>query len=115
MSTFADTVLRGTHAARPTDNSAGTTGRLYYEMDTHQWFRDNGTGWDECDGADTAAIHDDVSGEISALAEKTSPASNDVLIIEDSADSNNKKKVRIGNLPTGEGGGGDFLVMQVFS
>lgn len=48
---------------------------------------------------DGSAIHDNVSGEIAALTEKTTPVSADLLIIEDSEDSNAKKKVQIGNLP----------------
>ncbi len=55
-------------------------------------------------GTDADAIHDNVAGEISAITEKTTPVSADLLIIEDSADSNNKKKVQVGNLP---GGGSD--------
>ncbi len=54
---------------------------------------------------DKDAIHDNVSGEISALTEKVSPTSSDLLIIEDAAASNAKKKVQIGNLPAGNGGG----------
>ena len=50
-------------------------------------------------GSDTSAIHDDTAGEISAVAEKATPVSADVFLIEDSADSNNKKQVQIGNLP----------------
>lgn len=42
------------------------------------------------------------AGEISALTEKTSPVAADVVIIEDSADSNNKKKVQVGNLGIGD-------------
>ena len=52
-------------------------------------------------GADGDAIHDNVSGEISAITEKASPVSGDVLIIEDSASSYAKKKVQIANLPGG--------------
>ena len=52
-------------------------------------------------GADADAIHDNVAGEIAAITEKTVPVGTDLLIIEDSADSNNKKKVQIGNLPGG--------------
>ena len=54
-------------------------------------------------GTDTTAIHDNVAGEISATAvlEKVTPVSGDWLLIEDSADSDNKKKVQIGNLPAG--------------
>ena len=55
-------------------------------------------------GTDADAIHDNVAGEISAITEKTSPVSADLLIIEDSADSNNKKRVQVGNLPGGGGG-----------
>lgn len=51
--------------------------------------------------ADT--VHDNVAGEIAAISEKASPVNADLVIIEDSADSNNKKKVQVGNLP---GGGG---------
>ena len=47
---------------------------------------------------DTTAIHKATSAEISALAEKTTPASVDVVVIEDSAASYAKKKVQVGNL-----------------
>lgn len=50
------------------------------------------------------AIHDATGGEIAAITEKATPASGDWLLIEDSAASNVKKKVQIGNLPTGGGG-----------
>lgn len=56
-------------------------------------------------GSDTTAIHTDTSAEISGLTEKASPVSGDLLVIEDSAASNAKKKVQIGNLP----GGGNTL------
>ena len=56
-------------------------------------------------GIDTDAIHDNVAAEINAITEKVTPISADLLIIEDSADSNNKKRVQIGNLPGGGGGG----------
>lgn len=54
-------------------------------------------------GSDATAIHGNVAGEISALTEKTTPVSADLIVVEDSADSNNKKKVQVGNLP-GAGG-----------
>ena len=56
------------------------------------------------DGADSTAIHDDTAGEILAITLKGAPVSADVLLIEDSADSNNKKRVTVGSLPTGGGG-----------
>jgi hypothetical protein len=54
-------------------------------------------------GSDTTAIHDDTAGEISAVTEKATPVSADLLLIEDSADSNNKKRVQVGNLPSSSG------------
>lgn len=48
---------------------------------------------------DDAAIHDNVSSEISALTEKTTPVSGDHILIEDSAASNAKKRIKVGNLP----------------
>ena len=53
---------------------------------------------------DQTAIHDDVAGEIAVVTEKVTPVNGDFLLIEDSADSNNKKRVQIGNLPSVGGG-----------
>ena len=50
---------------------------------------------------DEDAIHDNVAGEIAAITEKGTPVSADLLVIEDSADSDNKKRVQVGNLPGG--------------
>jgi hypothetical protein len=50
---------------------------------------------------DITAIHKDTAAEISGLTEKTTPVNADLIIIEDSADSNLKKKVQLGNIPTG--------------
>ena len=55
-------------------------------------------------GTDADAIHDNVAGEIAAVTEKTTPVSADLLLIEDSAASNAKKRVQVGNLPGGGGG-----------
>ena len=67
------------------------------------------------DGADGTAIHADVVGEIAAVTVKATPVSGDLILIEDSADSNNKKSITIGTLP----GGSDqtsnrFLTAQDF-
>ena len=48
------------------------------------------------------------AGDINSFAEKTSPAAADMLLLEDSAASYAKKKVRIGNLPSGGGGSTTF-------
>lgn len=67
-------------------------------------------GWkdDPSGGADTDAIHVDESGEIAGLTAKASPVSADLLVIEDSEDTNAKKKVQIGDLPGGGGGSSTF-------
>lgn len=49
--------------------------------------------------ANPNAIESDQAGEIAALTEKSTPVSADLLLIEDSAASNAKKKIQIGNLP----------------
>ncbi len=56
------------------------------------------------DGADGSAIHADTAAEISAISLKPIPVSADLILIEDSADSDNKKKITVGSLPTGGGG-----------
>lgn len=53
---------------------------------------------------DANAIHDNVAGEINAVSEKATPVNGDFILIEDSADSNSKKKIQIGNLPSSAGG-----------
>ena len=50
-------------------------------------------------GTDADAIHDNVAGEIVLITEKATPVSADVIVIEDSAAANAKKRVQIGNLP----------------
>ena len=56
------------------------------------------------DGADGSAIHDDIAGEIAAIATKATPVAADLLIIEDSAAGNAKKAITVGSLPGGGGG-----------
>ena len=55
-------------------------------------------------GADADAIHDNVAGEIAAVAVKATPVAADLLLIEDSAAGNAKKRITIGALPGGGGG-----------
>jgi RNA-binding protein YhbY len=50
-------------------------------------------------GTDGYAIHNNVAGEIAAIANKPSPVSGDYLLIEDSASANAKKQITIGALP----------------
>ena len=65
-------------------------------------------------GSDTTAIHDDTPGEIVLVTEKVTPVAADLILIEDSADSNNKKRVQVGNLP-GTGGGAGIAANWTFS
>lgn len=53
---------------------------------------------------DADALHKSVSGEIAALTTKVTPIGADFLVIEDSADTNNKKKILIQNLPSSGAG-----------
>ena len=80
---------------RDTSTSPHTT-RLY-NTSTSTWIAISMTGGT----SDPDAIHDNVAGEIAAITEKTSPVDADLLLIEDSEDSNNKKRVEVGNLATG--------------
>ena len=49
--------------------------------------------------SDADAIHDNVAAEISAIGEKVTPVDADIVVIEDSAAGNVKKKSQLGNLP----------------
>ena len=55
--------------------------------------------------SDATALHDNVAGEISAITEKVTPVAADLIVIEDSAAGNAKKRVQVGNLPGGSGSG----------
>lgn len=52
-------------------------------------------------GIDSTAIHDNVSGEIAAVTAKATPVNADLVLIEDSAASNAKKKVELDDLVAG--------------
>ena len=49
----------------------------------------------------TSAIHVNVPSEISVITEKDPPLAADLMVIEDTADLNNKKRVQLGNWPGG--------------
>jgi len=63
--------------------------------------------------ADLTAIHRNIAGEISAVTAKALPTGSDYLLIEDAADSNNKKRVTIGTLPGA--GAGTYLQFGPYS
>jgi hypothetical protein len=68
------------------------------DLTVHIAFSDAGGGGGGS-GTDTTAIHTNTANEIAGLTEKVSPVSADLLVIEDSAAGNVKKKVQTGNLP----------------
>ena len=51
-------------------------------------------------GTDSDAVHVNVGSEISGVTAKATPTTSDLLLIEDVADSNNKKKITIGDIPS---------------
>lgn len=89
------------NSGSPDDGSA-----LVYDLATNTWVPGSPT--------DVTAIHDNVASEIHVVTEKTMPANDDEILIEDSTDSYNKKRIKISNLPSG-GGGADILEVQVFT
>ena len=50
-----------------------------------------------------------MAGEIALITEKATPVSADLVVVEDSEDSNNKKRVQVGNLPSGSGSDPDAI------
>lgn len=56
-----------------------------------------------------------VAGQIAALTAKASPTASDFLLIEDAAASNAKRRITIGDLPSGGGGGPTVLTADTAS
>jgi len=85
-------------------NLDGLTDVVITTPATGQVLKYDGTNWkNDSDlvgtgGSDATAIHDDTAGEISLITEKTSLADNDLFLIEDSAASYAKKRVKKSNL-----------------
>lgn len=48
--------------------------------------------------SDPDAIHDNIADEINQITEKSIPVADDLVIIEDSEDALNKKKLKVGNI-----------------
>lgn len=80
-----------TNLAAPSDQDI-----LTYDLGTGKWLAAAAPG-----GNDPDAIHDNVAGEIAAIANKAAPGIGDMLVIEDAAAVNAKKMIYIGDLPTG--------------
>lgn len=106
MSTnFEDLIMRGIAASRP---AFGIPGRLYYDTTNGKWQRDTGAAWEDCEPAAGAGhtIQDEGTpltaranlNFVGAGVVATDDVGNDATVVTISAS-----------------GGGDFLVMQVFS
>jgi hypothetical protein len=52
----------------------------------------------DLDHTDASAVHDNVAGEINAVADKATPDDADVILIEDSVDSWAKKKITVSDI-----------------
>jgi hypothetical protein len=66
-----------------------------------RWTQRAGTAAHEGYALRSETFNNNNDSEMVALSEKVTPASTDLVVIEDSADSYNKKKVQIGNISSG--------------
>ena len=81
---------------------------LCYDKTADSLMSFNGTAWASIGGGggtDVNAVHVNVASEISAITAKATPTTSDFILIEDAADSNNKKKITIGDLPSSTSSG----------
>jgi hypothetical protein len=69
---------------------------------TTNFLRADGSWAAPSSGTDVNAIHKNVAAEISTITEKAAPFRDDLLVLEDSEDSNNKKRVKVGDLLASE-------------
>ncbi|RLC78696.1 MAG: hypothetical protein DRI61_09450 [Chloroflexi bacterium] len=117
--------------ARPVDVlpavADAVLGVIYHqESDDGLYFTEDNVSWINLStgggaGSDTTAIHDNVAGEIIAITEKTAmtaiTAREDEIVIEDSNDSNDKKSLKLKNIPEngliwGEAKSADYTILQ---
>ena len=94
-------IRSGLAADRPA--SGDFVGDAWWAYNTAALSLWDGSAWQSlaAGGGDPDAIHDNVAGEIAAIAEKAVPVAADLAVIEDSAAGNVKKRVQLGNLPGG--------------
>jgi hypothetical protein len=91
-----------TDKANAAHTHEGTTIKSTGEVGGTKVLTEDGTGgasWEApAGGNDPNAIHVNAAGEINGITAKTTLTGNDQIVLEDSADSNNKKKATITNL-----------------
>lgn len=75
-------------------------GRVFRKDDEDTIYHADGSAWNAITGTDTNAVHVNVGAEISGISAKGSPTTSDYMLIEDAADSNNKKSITIGDIPS---------------
>jgi hypothetical protein len=102
-----DMLLKTGGSERGRFNASGLTVTGDADLSAGSVYKINGT---QIDGGDVGLgnVTNDAqlkraAGDIASFTEKATPVDTDLVLIEDSADSNNKKKVQVGNLPNGGG------------
>lgn len=96
-----DTVA-GDNVSWPSDDQPDSSGATYpgpgtFGVDTSNFrYQDVGSIWVAGSGTDVDAIHDNVAAEINAIASKGAPVGADVIVIEDSDATFDKKSTTLG-------------------
>lgn len=81
------------------DPGTPTDGMYWYNSNDHEFkYRAGGVTYVVGTGLDITAMHKTTAGELAAMTAVT-PASGDLLLIEDVSDGNNKKKITVSTLP----------------
>lgn len=97
---------------------------IFFDFSESKWKQSNdGTtevGFGNLDNVTNDAQLKRAAGDLNTFTEKTEPVDGDIVILEDSEDSYNKKKVQLTNLIAGSGGGsfqwqlGDIAPIEEF-
>ena len=108
LASTGDILMKGAAAWQPktlAEASISAVGHAHTESDisdltSHYTTSDFTTDLAAADlsGLDATAVHDNVAGEITAVTLKATPASNDVILVEDSAAANVKKRITVGSI-----------------
>lgn len=99
MSILSTVIGRGSHASRP---AAGNAGSLYYETDTFNMFRDNGSTWDLVSIADIITTKGDlILGSAADVPARLGVGSDGQVLTADSGSTNGIKWAT----PSGSGAG----------